>query len=108
MKKSFLIAACVAVMGFLSYAFIQPGNGEQYDYATIVFRGDLHISHTGTAFVEVDVKQREMENSFDYTPTLKKVQEYEAQGWEMVQNNMTYSGGDIGKGVLYFLMRKRK
>lgn len=77
----------------------------QYDYVTIIqMRGALRISSGSNKFDIVDVANLKTGN---FTAILGKVNEFEAQGYELVENMAL--DPEQGENVRnYFLLRKAK
>ena len=91
------------------YAFVAaraPLAGKQYDYVTLVQRGEyLKISSTPDHFEEQRIKLDKSGYEGNFNPLFAKVNEYEAQGYELVENTgLTFGPG--GAFASYVMLRR--
>jgi hypothetical protein len=103
-KLVFLAGLCCA--GGL-IAANAPTAGKQYDYVSIVQRADeLQISNSQAAYQEIKTTEdRVKARESNYTALFRKMNEFEAQGYELVENTV-YT---LGEGAIprnYILMRR--
>lgn len=118
MKTKFLMAAALLVaMGGIFYGFVgrgtntgslilrddtRVGNATGYEYVTIV-QTELTLNVSGTN-LEYQWEKNKLKSGLDFSLALKKVQEFETQGWELVEN--TVAGEAATRN--YFLLRKKR
>jgi hypothetical protein len=86
-----------------------PTESKQYDYVTVTQIGNNNLlvttgPHKAEGF---DVKQEGPRSSYNFTPLLSKVAEFEAQGYELVENQMS-PNSTTAQLTNYVLMRKPK
>jgi hypothetical protein len=83
-----------------------PAEPKQYDYVTIIqMRGGLRITSGNNKFDVVDLDRNLKTGNF--IQILGKVNEFEAQGYELVENVLL--DPEQGENVRnYFLLRKAK
>jgi hypothetical protein len=85
-----------------------PMAAKQYDYVTITQVGDvLRIASAPDHYDELRDKTVKDGYYGNFSRLLAKVNEYEAQGYELVEN-MALSRGDSGALNNYVLMRRPK
>jgi hypothetical protein len=101
-----LLAGLLICYGFL--AAKAPMATKQYDYVTITQVGDeLRIASAPNHYEELRDKTVKDGSYGNFSPLLTKVNEYEAQGYELVENT-AMSRGDSGLLVNYVLLRRPK
>ncbi|MDO7847414.1 hypothetical protein Q5H92_13675 [Hymenobacter sp. M29] len=85
-----------------------PTDSKQYLYISIVqVDNELMITNESGKFESVSVKATKEKNDYHFAPLFAKINAYEAQGYEVFQNNVF----TIGQGTIprnYVLMRKAK
>jgi hypothetical protein len=81
---------------------------ETYEYLTMTqIHTIIKLNRDSENFETIYVKDEMSKDEFDYKPLLKRIQEYEKQGWEIVSNNV-YTAGQGGIPRNYVLMRRKK
>ena len=86
-----------------------PAEPKRYDYVSIVLTGaDLRISTGADKFDVVDTKTTGKYRNYSYnlTPLLGKINEFEAQGYELVESNSFAESP--GSARTYALLRRAK
>lgn len=95
----------------ICYCFLAakaPIATKQYEYVTITQTGDfLRIASAPDHYEELRDKTVKDSYSGNFSRLLAKVNEYEAQGYELVENT-AMSRGDSGLLVNYVLLRRPK
>jgi hypothetical protein len=84
-----------------------PAEPKQYSYVSLLqINNYLYISN-GAAFEEISVKGKKNKIDFDFAPLFEKVNEFEAQGYELMQN--TVHSPEVQASIRnYVLMRRPK
>ncbi|MGI4870674.1 MAG: hypothetical protein ACRYFX_05780 [Janthinobacterium lividum] len=103
-----LLAGVLLCGGLL--AAKSPAAAKQYDYVTITQRGEvLKISSTPDHFEEQHVKLDRSQSGYEgnFSFLFAKVNEYEGQGYELVENT-GLSLGPSGALVSYVMLRRPK
>ena len=79
-----------------------------YDYVTMIqYDDEIRISKNNEKYESINVKAEKEKAYYDFAPLLKRMQDYEKQGWELVTNTIYTTGqGMIPQN--YVLMRKKK
>jgi hypothetical protein len=106
-RQSGLFALALLLLGSLIAAKF-PTATKQYDYVTVVQSSHdnrLSVSTGPTKFEETKYKLDNGKGDANFTPALRKVEELEAQGYELVTNS-THSIGVFPSS--YFLLRRPK
>jgi hypothetical protein len=102
-----LILLLALLIGGSIIAAKAPAEHKQYDYVTIVqIFDDLHITN-GPNFETVSLKGNKRRSIYQFSSLFAKVNEFEAQGYEVLQNSV-YTAGDGTYPRNYVLMRKPK
>jgi hypothetical protein len=86
-----------------------PAEPKRYDYVSLVLTGgDLRISTEAGQFDVADTKTtgKYRNYSYNFTPLLSKINELEAQGYELVDSN-SFSE-TVGSARMYALLRRPK
>jgi hypothetical protein len=99
----FLITS-IAVLILSSAAFAQEN--EVFTYLTITQYGnELSIGIGEGEFETINVKEERNRGNFDHRPLLKRISEFEKQGWELISTEFLphTTGADI---IMYAFMRK--
>jgi hypothetical protein len=85
-----------------------PAAVKQYDYVTITQAGEfLKISSTPDHFEQSRIKLDKSGYYGNFSPLFAKVNEYEAQGYELVENN-ALGIGTTSDLVNYVMLRRPK
>ncbi|MAC96162.1 MAG: hypothetical protein CMC96_11750 [Flavobacteriales bacterium] len=66
---------------------------------------EIKLNKDSESFETINVKDEMSKDFYDYRPFLKRIQEYEKQGWEIVFNNV-YGQGMFPRN--YVLMKRKK
>jgi hypothetical protein len=104
-RQSGLFALALLLVGSLIAAKF-PAATKQYDYVTVVQQyNDMRVTTGPTKFEASTSKQEGDKNYYNFTPALKKVEELEAQGYEIVTNEFQVVGA---YPTNYFLLRRPK
>ena len=94
------------LLTFSTVGFSQTN--QTYEYMSMTFgEGKIELNKNSESFEVIDVKAEQISKSrFDISPLLKRIQEYEKQGWEFVSNNIFI----VANGTTYnsVLMRRKK
>jgi hypothetical protein len=81
---------------------------QTYEYLSMTqVDNEIKLNKNSESFETIDVKAEMSKDSYDYRPLLKRIQEYEKQGWEIVSNNVYVTGQGIFPRN-YVLMRRKK
>lgn len=79
-----------------------------YEYLTMTQRhNDISISKSGKDFEIINVKDEKSKDVNDYRPLLKRIQEFESEGWELFSNQV-FNYGDSTVPQNYVMMRRKK
>lgn len=112
LKPITLILAIALVTVLMAAKF--PENNKQYEYVSIVqSNNDLSVAISNAKFETINVKDKK-EKSWsagisDFRPLFEKINEFEALGYEVIENNMFGAGGGGNSFPMnYILMRKAK
>lgn len=106
-RQSGLFALALLLIGSLIAAKF-PAATTQYDYVTVTqasFGNRLTVTTGGTKFEQTKYKLEEGKTDFNFTLALRKVEELETQGYEVVTNNTGLEGV---YPFTYFLLRRPK
>lgn len=81
---------------------------QSYEYLSMTqVDNDIKLNKDSESFETINVKDEMSKDSYDYRPLLKRIQEYEKQGWEIVSNNVYVTGQGIFPRN-YVLMKRKK
>lgn len=90
---------------FSTYAQNQP----TYEYLSMTqVDREIKLAKNSESFETINVRDEMSRDSYDYRPLLKRIQEYEKEGWEIVTNNVYSSGTEFSRPRNYVLMRREK
>lgn len=85
-----------------------PTAAKQYDYITLVQDGEtLNVSSTPDHFEQLRTKLDKSGYRGNFSLLFTKVNEYEAQGYELVENNALTVGSN-GYLINYVMLRRPK
>jgi hypothetical protein len=100
-----LIIILILTLPVLTYS----QESSPFEYISISQAGNVLSITTGTEKYEViDIKKAKDKDQLDIRPLLKRVENYESNGWEVYSFNQ-YNG--LGTGTLiatHFLLRRKK
>jgi hypothetical protein len=104
LSKIFVLAICLLTAGFI-VAAKAPAEGKQYDYVTIEKIGYvLYLSEGNDKYEEIKIKEESKDERRHYGPLYKRVNEFEARGYEVYNTNTigysTAHGTTMGTIVL--------
>ena len=81
---------------------------QTYEYLSMTQYYDvIELNKDAESFETISVKGEIEKGGYDFKPLLKRIQQYEEQGWELVSNNV-YSTGTGTLPRNYVLMRRKK
>lgn len=97
------------ILFLLTLSIIAYSQTQQtYEYLSMTqVDNEIKLNKDSESFETINVKDEMSKDSYDYRPLLKRIQEYEKQGWEIVSNNVYTTG----QGVFprnHVLMRRKK
>lgn len=94
----FLILFSFSIMGFSQ-------SPPTYEYLSMTqFATEITLNLNSESFERINIKDEKSRDNFDFSPILKRIEEYEKQGYELVSNNMGFANGPHN----YVLMRRKK
>lgn len=99
----------IIITFFLTLSTIVYSQTSQtYEYLSMTqVDTEIKLNKDSESFETINVKAEMEKDSYDYRPMLKRIQEYEKQGWEIVSNNVYVTGqGTFPRN--YVLMRRKK
>jgi len=98
-----LLFTFLAVL-FLSTAALAQEN-KVYEYLTMIHQGhDLKIGYGNGEFEVINIKEERSRDASDHRPLLKRISEFESDGWELVSTEL-YRGTGVDI-MMYALLRK--
>ena len=79
-----------------------------YEYLSMTqVDSEIKLNIDSDNFEAINVKDEMAKDSYDYRPILKRIQEYEKLGWQIVSNNVYVTGqGTFPRN--YVLMRRKQ
>ncbi len=78
---------------------------QTYDYLTMVQRDNtIKITLGSDKFETIDIKDEKSTDAHDFRPLIKRIEQYQLEGWEIVANNVYLAGFATN----YLLMRRKK
>ncbi len=99
-KLAFLFLLTFATLGFSQKA-------QTYEYLTMVQNVDLIYLTKDNSFEKIDITGEVKKTSvYNYSPLLKRIQEYEEQGWELFSSTHTTTASSTPQN--YVMMRRKK
>ena len=85
-KLIFVIAVALTIGATTAFTLNQQVSKPEYIYLNQ--KGTfIHISGTSVEFESLNVKKEMVNNAHDFSPLLKRVSDYESQGWEVVNTD---------------------
>lgn len=80
----------------------------QYEYMSMTQVDErIKINKNSESFEEVRIRDEKENDAYDYRPLLKRIEQLEKEGWELVANNVYVTGeGTVPRN--YVLMRRKK
>jgi len=93
------------LLTFSSVGFSETNQTYEYMAMTQSYNS-IKLNKNSESFEIIDIK-KELLGNYDFSPLLKRIQEYEKQGWEIVSNNV-YCEGNGSTPQNYVLMRRKK
>jgi hypothetical protein len=102
-----LLLGLAVCYGFM--AAKAPLAGKQYDYVTLIqSNNELQISTPPDKYEKINLKLSTNVYESNYGPLFAKVNELEAQGYELVNSNVFARGGDVVSRNYVLLRRPRQ
>jgi len=98
----------IALSLFLSMSAVAQ-QAERYEYLTMTkFRSSIHISIGSEKYEEVNIKKELKSSDQDFTPVHRRIEAFEAEGWEFVSSDFEYTGGGAIIPTMAVTMRRKK
>lgn len=95
------------LLTFSTVGFSQTNQTYEYMSMTQSYNS-IKLNKNSESFEIIDIRKEMIEKSnLDFSPLLKRIQEYEEQGWEFVTNNV-FCEGNESSPQNYVLMRRKK
>ena len=110
MKTQHIMAVCLALaIGFIAASFTpQPEENKVYEYMSLrITGGYIFISKSDGTYDKVNVRNELNGPALhrDITPILKRISQFEEQGWQMASAN---EFGDDAYPTFHVLLRREK
>jgi hypothetical protein len=105
--KTIKIGLILIAVLFSTLAFTQ--NQVKYEYLSMTMKGNsIHLNRDFNTYEEINVKdEKNDKHHLEFGPLLKRVQDYEDDGWELVTNEVWADGASYIANN-YVLMRRKK
>lgn len=86
--KTIVISVMLTALFFISLAFTQ--NETKYQYLSMTMDGNLiYLNLDYKNFEVINIKEEKNDKSrHDFGPLLRRIENYENEGWELVSNNV--------------------
>ena len=96
------------ILFFLTLSIVSFSQTQQtYEYLSMTQSyNQIKLNKDFESFEVIDIKEEKTKDLSDFRPILKRIQNYEKQGWEIVSNNVYMEGNGIAPHN-YVLMRRK-
>lgn len=100
--KLFITTLSLVLFTFLATA----QEHEVYEYLTMAHWGhNLKIGYGDGEFEEINIKDERTRDATDHRPLLKRISDFEKEGWELISTEFIYPAGGMDI-IMYAFMRK--